>query len=412
MAHYSAIPSVILMRISSLFGSALLMAAPLVTLQAQGLHEGDQVPAFTLATLNSPRPTFTSSEAAGKLLLVEFWGTWCGPCIPALLHLDSLQQAFPTQLLVVGVAADSEARVRTFLQRRSVHIPLAPLPDEQAPLYRYFPHRTVPHTVVIGPTGKVLAITEPRQITPAVVRQWLAGQRAAVVVKHDELRNPLSFFPADTSTRAALHVLPYLTGVGSQMRRDQTPGLRGRRVTFINTTLQNLVQQAYHVSHLRVQNQLPASRNKFEPANLFCVDVIVPRAQAGQLLERLRPELGPRFGVRVSVRPESRPVYVLRRLPNAAAWSPSSKAEQASWSGRGFEAEGGRVEMLREFLENMASKPVVDETGLTGRYDIRLELQPEDKMPEVKQHLQKLGLTLEEATRPIDVVYMAEAKTP
>ena len=400
------------MRISSFFGAVLLLASPVAALRAQGLREGDQVPAFTLATLNSPRPSFTSTEATGKLLLVEFWGTWCGPCIPALLHLDSLQQAFPGQVQVVGVADDSEARVRTFLQRRPVQIPLAPLPDEQAPLYRYFPHRTVPHTVVIEPTGKVLAITEPGQITPAVVRQWLAGQSAAVEAKHDELRNPLSFFPADTSTQFALNVRPYLTGLGSQMRRDQTPGLRGRRVTFINTSLQNLVQQVYNVSHLRVKNQLPASRNKFEPANLFCVDVIVPREQAGQLLERLRPELGPRFGLQVSVRPESRPVYVLRRLPNAPAWPPSGKAEQASWSGKGLEAEGSRVEMLRDFLENLASKPVVDETGLAGRYDIKLALQPEDKMPEIGQHLQKLGLVLEEATRPIEVVYMAEKKAP
>ncbi|WP_426490785.1 TIGR03435 family protein [Hymenobacter sp. 102] len=400
------------MRNSSLLGAFLLVSIPLCTTQAQGLQEGAQVPSFTLTTLNSTRSTFTSSEAVGKLLVLEFWGTWCGPCIPALQHLDSLQQAFPGQVQVVGVANDSEARVRTFLQRRPVHIPLAPLPDQQAVLYRYFPHRTVPHTVVIGPTGKILAITTPELITAEVVEKWLAGHNAAVKPKHDELRNPLSFFPADTSTRFALNVLPYLTGVGSQMRRDQTPGLRGRRVTFINTTLQNLVQQVYHVSHLRVKNQLPTDRNKYEPANLFCVDLIVPREQAGQLLERLRPELEPRFGLQVSVRSENQPVYVLRRLPNTAAWLQSNKAEQVSWSGEGFEAEGGRVETLREFLENMASRPVVDETGLAGRYDMKLALQPEDKILEVKQHLQKLGLTLQEATRPLDMVYMAEKKTP
>ncbi|MET4107248.1 TIGR03435 family protein [Hymenobacter sp. UYP22] len=398
------------MHIRRFLSVTCLLGAPSFG-SAQALHEGDQVPAFTLATLNSPRPVFSSAAVAGKLLILEFWGTWCSPCIPALLHLDSLQQAFPQQLQVVGVAADPEARVRTFLQRRPVHIPLAALLDEQALLYRYFPHRTVPHTVVIGPDGKVLAITNPKAITLTVIRQWLAGQSAPVEAKHDELRNPLSFFPADTSTRYALRVQPYLVGLGSQMRRDQTPGLRGRRVTFINTSLQNLVQQAYQVSHLRVQNQLPASRTSYEPANLFCLDLIVPPAESRQLFNRLRPELHSRFGLHVSVRPESRPVYVLRRLA-AAAWPESNKPEQASWSGKGLEAEGSSVEVLREFLENMASKPVVNETNLAGHYDIKLAVQPEDKLPEVKLSLQKMGLTLEEATRTIDVVYMAEQKTP
>ncbi|MBX0292919.1 TIGR03435 family protein [Hymenobacter sp. HSC-4F20] len=378
---------------------------------SQALHEGDIVPDFTLSqVVNRSTGSFTSTEAKGKVLVVEFWGTWCGPCIPPLLHLDSLQRAFPQELQVVGVADDSEQRVRTFLARRPVQLPLAAAPTHTEAIYRYFPHNTVPHTVVIGKDQRVLAITRPEQLTATALRDILAGKPAALQTKHDVVvKDPLVFFPADTATQFAVSVRPYLQGQGSQLRRDQTPGLRGRRLTAINMPIETLFRQAYGVSHLRLKNELPALQTSREPANLVCFDLVVPPPEAPRLLQHLRDELPRHFPVQARLVPETKPVYVLRQSKSRKPWPGSKKPENGMWSGKGVDLEGSRIEMLREFLENMSSKPVVDETGLTGRYDIKLELQPEASRADVLASLQQLGLELQETTRKIDVLHLSPA---
>ncbi|WP_139920256.1 TIGR03435 family protein [Hymenobacter sp. DG01] len=378
----------------------------------QALREGDLLPPFTLSqVVNRSGGGFSSTEAKGKVLVIEFWGTWCSPCIPALLHLDSLQQAFPQQLQVIGIANDSEQRLRTFVARRPVQLPLAALPDQNAPLYRHFPHNSVPHTVVIGKDQRVLAITRPDQLTTTSLRAILAGKNAKLQAKHDVVvKDPLVFFPADTATRFAVSVRPYLQGQNSQLRRDQTPGLRGRRLTAINVPVETLFREAYGMSHLRVKNELPALQVSQEPANLVCLDLIVPTADKAHLLRHLRQELPRQFPVQPQLVRESRPVYVLRQSKSRQPWPESKKPESGMWSGKGLEVEGGRVEMLRDFLENMSSKPVVDETGLLGRYDIKLELQPEANRAEILKSLQAMGLELEEATRKIEILQLSPGR--
>lgn len=384
-----------------------------VAARGQALKEGDVVPAFTLSqVVNRASGAFTSTEAKGKVLIVEFWGTWCGPCIPALVHLDSLQQAFPRDIQVIGVADDSEQRLRTFLARRPVQTALAAAADHSLPIYQYFPHNMVPHTIVIGKDQRVLAITRPGELTATALQSILAGKQVALQVKHDVMvANPLVFFPADTATQFAVSVRPYLQGQGSQLRRDQTPGLQGRRLTAINMPVATLFQEAYGLSHLRLRSSLPSTQTSQEPANLVCVDLIVPPTEKMRLLEHLREELPRHFPVQARTLRETRPVYVLRQRKSANQWPQSSKPESGMFSGRGLEIEGGRVELLREFLENMSSKPVVDETGLTGYYDLKLELQPEDGRAEIQKRLHKMGLELQEASREIEVLHLSTSAT-
>jgi len=63
---------------------------------------GAQAPDFTLPNIDGG--TLTLSHCRGKIVLLDFFATWCGPCKAAMPHLKELQTEFPTQLMVISIS--------------------------------------------------------------------------------------------------------------------------------------------------------------------------------------------------------------------------------------------------------------------------------------------------------------------
>lgn len=67
------------------------------------------LPAFTLETLDGS--TMNSSDLLGKVAVINFWASWCGPCMDEMPILEQLTHAYPaTDFTVVGIAQDPENR--------------------------------------------------------------------------------------------------------------------------------------------------------------------------------------------------------------------------------------------------------------------------------------------------------------
>jgi len=90
------------------------------------------------------------AEWDGKLVVLNFWASWCGPCRAEMPLLDRTAQRHAGQgLAVIGVAVDDAAATRDFLKDRPVGYPI--LVDEPQ-------NRSVlPYTVLIGREGRILA---------------------------------------------------------------------------------------------------------------------------------------------------------------------------------------------------------------------------------------------------------------
>lgn len=114
--------------------------------------EGDTMPDFSMELASGE--TFTLSEHAGKAVLVNFWATWCGPCVGELPDFQQLQQDYADKLVILAVnSGENEKTVKSFLEENgytfAVHL------DES---YRWSGFLTgIPYTVVIGPDGTVAA---------------------------------------------------------------------------------------------------------------------------------------------------------------------------------------------------------------------------------------------------------------
>jgi peroxiredoxin len=99
------------------------------------LHEnmvsaGDSAPDFSVIT--DAGKTVSVREFGGKLLLLNFWASWCAPCVEEIPGLNELsRQLGPKGLVVLGVSVDKDEKaLRAFLQRSPLAYPIARDPEQ------------------------------------------------------------------------------------------------------------------------------------------------------------------------------------------------------------------------------------------------------------------------------------------
>lgn len=94
-----------------------------------------------------------------KLLVINFWGTWCAPCKEEMPIFAKLQQSFVSNgVQFIGIAADSRSNVANFAQKSPVGYPLYPDESGAMDFSKRLGNRLglLPHTVVVAPGGEVV----------------------------------------------------------------------------------------------------------------------------------------------------------------------------------------------------------------------------------------------------------------
>ena len=114
-------------------------------------------------TLLNGQP-FDQSTLAGKIVLVDFWATWCGPCIAEIPNvLEQYQKYHSKGFEVVGISLDQERdALEKFVTERKIPWPILFEPSEgsgwQHPLASYYGISGIPTVILIGKDGNVVSL--------------------------------------------------------------------------------------------------------------------------------------------------------------------------------------------------------------------------------------------------------------
>jgi thiol-disulfide isomerase/thioredoxin len=114
---------------------------------------GQPAPEFEVDTISGSR--FSLVQARGKVVLVNFWGTWCLPCEREMPLLEQASHEFANDLVVVGLAVnDSKGAVVDFVSRKGITFPISLDDGRVAGFYLV---SSFPTSVIIGRDGTVVS---------------------------------------------------------------------------------------------------------------------------------------------------------------------------------------------------------------------------------------------------------------
>ena len=96
------------------------------------------------------------ADFSGKFLILNFWATWCSPCLKEMPDLDHVYQSLgPENLVVLAVSmGESQERVRKFLKKRNYSFPV--MTDPEMEITRLYGVRNIPITYLVDPSGVIL----------------------------------------------------------------------------------------------------------------------------------------------------------------------------------------------------------------------------------------------------------------
>jgi len=134
----------------SLFPKSMLSQLPVIRF----VRDPDPAPEFKVKDLDGNDLSLASSR--GKVILLNFWATWCGPCRAEIPSLIALQQRYKDQIQIIGldVDDDDEKAVHHFATDEGINYPIALAPNKVR--LDYGGIAALPTLFVINSEGKVV----------------------------------------------------------------------------------------------------------------------------------------------------------------------------------------------------------------------------------------------------------------
>lgn len=111
--------------------------------------KGVAAPDFSVTTLDGK--TIQLSELKGKRVIVDFWATWCPPCVREIPHFIKLKsESSADELVLVGISSEDEDTLKSFVKKKGINYSIASADNLPAP---YDEVRSIPTTFFIDRKG-------------------------------------------------------------------------------------------------------------------------------------------------------------------------------------------------------------------------------------------------------------------
>ena len=142
-----------------------------------GLYPGDLAPDFSLPTVaGSGSESLRLSDLKGRVVLVNFWASWCSPCISELPAMERLYARLKDRgFVILGVGVDDQPESLAEFQRKyALTFPL--VVDSAGEVKTRYKLNGVPESFVVDREGKLVLLPDPADGIPAVriigPREW------------------------------------------------------------------------------------------------------------------------------------------------------------------------------------------------------------------------------------------------
>ncbi len=400
----------------------------------QALKIGETLPesfwTTPLQVVNHPEKTITLDKDRGKLILLDFWATWCSACLKGFPKMEALQKEFGDQIKVLAATDQDRQTIEKFMntkngQRFKNIVSVTGEPR----LKEYFPHVGVPFIVWLK-DGKLLNTTDGEQVTAATLSAVLKG-REEVLQQVIQYKQKGPFMPSEQLQLEKGFVLTNYTFFGRGRIRATSHGssfhyagdtLHGR--TFRNLALgeiftaiatEILLDRGEGVHPARILSEVkdpaaffnkPGPNKRQDPDHLYTYDFIIPPSRSKFLYPDMLTTLNQASPCTGTWEKRRMPVLVLARATKGSDFA--SKGGELLFSLRpaGGKIQNAPISNFVNFLNGQLdiSVPVLNETGFNGHVDFAFG--DISSVAKLTKELTRYGLTLTQTDREIDVLVL------
>jgi uncharacterized protein (TIGR03435 family) len=377
-------------------------------------REGDIFPNYILRpVVNSPGGELDIHRIKGKYIILNFWGTWCAPCIPEMDSLAKLQNQFGSKIQVAAISNDDPARLKKYLVQRPTKVLLAS--DTSLFLYRNIGFNYVGQSIILNPAKQIIALVKTDSINTHFIQRLILGKTikssAELHVAETGAARTVDPFGVDSTTGSSVSLRSYMPDQGTMsLSYGGAHPMRGRRLTYFNTCLMVLFKEAYDIispEQIKYEIDEKSVCNFDDKSTLVCFDLVVRADQKDSVRILMRAVLNDLLPFKARIEHKTIPVLLLKRNDAELLIRKSDEVDSIyAFSGKGFNGKALHISTFAKYLTNELRLPVLDETGLADRYDIKTENAFRTK-EEVEKAIGKIGFRVERAERsmPVLIIY-------
>lgn len=171
---------------ATLFGLSALLASA-----SHALEVGDPAPDLALSGVIKGEEVAPSLKDTGKITVVEFWATWCGPCRQSIPHLTELQKKYKDKnVRIIGVTDETEAVVKPFVEKQGEAMEYTVALDSEKKSWAAFAEpfglTGIPHAFVVDAAGTLVWHGHPMDGMDEVIAKVVEGKFDPSAVKVQE----------------------------------------------------------------------------------------------------------------------------------------------------------------------------------------------------------------------------------